>query len=51
VSVRWPGKASRQWWCGFCASVSTQEGRREDKALQEDKAEVVSSSWLYVKEA
>jgi hypothetical protein len=32
------------WWCGFNASTSAREGRRRDKALPEDEAEVTSSS-------
>jgi hypothetical protein len=38
-------------WCGFNASVSAREGRRQDKVLPEDEAEAVSSSWLNGKEA
>jgi hypothetical protein len=39
----------RQWWW-FNASVSTREGRRQNKALPEDEVEVASSSWLNGKE-
>jgi hypothetical protein len=42
---------SIQWWCRFNASVLAREGRRQDKALSEDEAEAVSSSWLNGKEA
>jgi hypothetical protein len=39
------------WWCGFNASVSTQEGRRRDEVLPEDEAEAASSSWFNEREA
>jgi hypothetical protein len=41
---------SLHWWCRFNTSVSAQKGRRRDKALSEDEAEVASSSWLNEKE-
>jgi hypothetical protein len=41
---------SMRRWCRFNVSVLAQEGRRQDKALSEDKAEAVSSSWLNEKE-
>jgi hypothetical protein len=41
----------RRRWCGFNASVSAREGRRRDKALSEDKAEIASTSLLHGKEA
>jgi hypothetical protein len=34
----------RQRWCGFNASILTQEGRRRDEALSEDEPEAASSS-------
>jgi hypothetical protein len=40
-----------RWWCRFNASVSVREGRRQDKALPEEKAEIASLSWLNEKEA
>jgi hypothetical protein len=40
----------RQRWCGFNASILTQEGRRRDEALSEDEPEAASSSWLHREE-
>jgi hypothetical protein len=39
-------EGSLRRWCEFNASVLAQDGRRRDKALLEDEAEVASSSWL-----
>jgi hypothetical protein len=40
VKVGRSGEGSLQRWCRINASVLTQEGRRQDKALLEDEAEV-----------
>jgi hypothetical protein len=44
------GEGSLQRWCEFNASVSAQEGRRHDKVLLKDEAEIVNSFWLNRKE-
>jgi hypothetical protein len=44
-------EGSLRRWCEFNASVSAQNGRRQDKTLLEDEVETVSSSWLNGKEA
>jgi hypothetical protein len=51
VGVRLSGEGGRWWWCGFNGSTSAREGRRQDEALPEDKAEVARLSWLHAKEA
>jgi hypothetical protein len=51
VGVRRSGEGSLRRWCEFNASVLAGEGRRRDKALQEDEVEVASSSSLNRKEA
>jgi hypothetical protein len=51
VGVGRSREGGRWQWCGFNASVSTQEGRRRDEALPEDEAEAVSLSWLHEKKA
>jgi hypothetical protein len=50
VGVERSEEGSLQRWCGFNASVLTREGRRRDKSLLEDEAEVESLSWLNGKE-
>jgi hypothetical protein len=45
------GEGGRWRRCGFNASVSPRERRRQDEMLLEDEAEAASSSWLYGKEA
>jgi hypothetical protein len=51
MGVRRSGEGSLWWWCGFNVSVSARKGRRQDKALPENKAEIASSSWLSGKKA
>jgi hypothetical protein len=34
------GEDSLRWWCEFNTSILAQEGRRRDKALTEDEADV-----------
>jgi hypothetical protein len=51
VGVGWSVEGGLLRWCEFNASVLTQEGRRRDEALPEDKAGVVSSALLNGKKA
>jgi hypothetical protein len=51
VGVELFGKGGWRRWCKFNASVSTQEGRRQDEILLEDEVEAASLSWLHGKEA
>jgi hypothetical protein len=44
MRVRRSEKGGLWWCCGFNASVSTREGRRQDEALPKDEVEAVSSS-------
>jgi hypothetical protein len=46
VRVGQSGEGSMRRCCEFNNSVSARHGRRQDKALSEDKAEAVNSSWL-----
>jgi hypothetical protein len=50
VGVDWSREGSLRRMCGFNASVLALDGRRRDKALPENKAEAMSSSWLNEKE-
>jgi hypothetical protein len=44
VGVKQSGEGGLLWWCGFNASVSTQEGRQRDEALPKDEAETANLS-------
>jgi hypothetical protein len=46
VKVGRSREGSLQRWYEFNTSVSAQDGRRRDKALSEDEAEVGMSFWL-----
>jgi hypothetical protein len=51
VGVGLSGEGCRWRWCRFNALVSAREGRQQDEALSEAKADVANSSWLHGKEA
>jgi hypothetical protein len=51
VRVRRSSEGGLVWSCVFNASVLVREGRRQDEALLEDKAEATSSFWFTGKEA
>jgi hypothetical protein len=42
VKIERSGEGDRWPWCGFNASVSAREGRRQDEVLPEDEAEAAS---------